>query len=455
MFLQSRTMKGLSSSMALRFATGFLALACIHALQATAQEASGERTTGLPARGDWQFNLDAGVGAFGFNNSLYANQRPDPSGDLSDNWVESYVKPAITVDFPAQRAALFGKLSAVGTRTFSAPPTLVGDEASSFDVEDAYVGWRSGNSLGNTEDLLKITWGRAPYELGHGMLLSDGAGDGGSRGGFWSGARKAWEYAAIGQLKTEHHTFEMFYLERDELPESDTDNTLAGVNYELALGERITLAASYLIADSDEPSRDGMDVYNARVFSTPFGGLPGLEFELEYAYEENADVLAATGWSAQAAYTMENVGWKPRLSYRYAFFEGDDPATARSESFDMLFPGFHDWGTWWQGEIAGEYFLANSNLISSQVRLHLEPSSSISFGVIGYAFQLDHPESFAAGVTSDEVAVEIDGYVDWQINANFTASVVLAYADPGDAIEQGFGRTQSLSYGMVYLSYSY
>ena len=26
--------------------------------------------------------------------------------------------------------------------------------------------------------------------------------------------------------------------------------------------------------------------------------------------------------------------------------------------------GFSDWGTWWQGEIAGEYFLSNSNLRS-------------------------------------------------------------------------------------------
>ena len=32
-----------------------------------------------------------------------------------------------------------------------------------------------------------------------------------------------------------------------------------------------------------------------------------------------------------------------------------DPATPAKESFDPLMPGFHDWGTWWQGEIAGEY----------------------------------------------------------------------------------------------------
>ena len=35
----------------------------------------------------------------------------------------------------------------------------------------------------------------------------------------------------------------------------------------------------------------------------------------------------------------EDISWKPKLSYRYAFFEGDDPATAANENFDPLLPG--------------------------------------------------------------------------------------------------------------------
>lgn len=454
MSLQPRTRLSIDACQVFAL-TALLATASGNAAETAQSEVHAERSNGLPTYGEWQFGLDIGLGAFGFNNSLYANQRPDPSGDLSDNWAESYVKPGLTVDFPLKRGALFAKASAVGVRTFSAPPTLVGDDASSFDVEDAYVGWKSGSSLGGHEDFLQVTLGRAPYELGHGMLLADGAGDGGSRGGFWSGARKAWEYAGVVRVSNDRHAVELFYLDRDELPEADTDTKVAGANYELTLGEQTTLGVSYLTADSDVSLRDGMDVYNARAFTAPLKNLPGLSFELEYAYEENADDLAATAWSAQVGYTLSNARWSPRLSYRYAIFEGDDPDTARSESFDMLFPGFHDWGTWWQGEIGGEYFLANSNLISHQVRLHLEPRAGIGAGVIAYLFELDHPSSFAAGVTSKDVAAEIDGYLDWELNDNFTASLVLAYAEPDDAIEQGFGRTQSLSYGMVYLSYSY
>ena len=430
------------------------------ATAARSQESTGqkeERTTGLPHKGDWTFNFDAGAGAFGFDHSLYTDPKPDPSGNLSDNWFESYVKPAVSADFPLQGGgAFFGKLSAVAERTFSAPPTLVGESASSLLAEDVYVGWRSGTSMKLGEDAFQITLGRAPYKIGHGFLISDGAADGGSRGGYWSGPRKAWEYAGIGRFNTKGNTVEVFYLDRDELHDGDTGTKLAGANYELAIGENNTLGVSYIKAKSDTLHlRDGMDVYDARAFVAPLRVLPNLSFELEYAQEENGDALSAAAWTAQIAYTMSNVGWTPQISYRYAVFEGDDPNTPKNEAFDSLFPGFYDWGTWWQGEIVGEYFLSNSNLASQQVRVHVKPTESVGAGLIAYDFRLDQPATFAQGVTSDDIGSEIDGYVDWKLNKNFTASVVLGYAEPRKAIEQAFGRTDAFTYGMFYLAYAY
>ena len=145
--------------------------------------------------------------------------------------------------------------------------------------------------------------------------------------------------------------------------------------------------------------------------------------------------------------------WKPKLSYRYAIFEGDDPNTEANEAFDGLWTGFYDWGTWWQGEIAGEYFASNSNLITHQLRLHTKPSESISTGLIFLDFTLDNIES--AGVTSDDLATELDWYTDWTLNDNFTFSFVAAYATPGDAVEESFGRDEDFFYGMIYASYTY
>lgn len=434
--------------------TAFLLLA--GAAQARAQEAG--QATGLPKKVSWAFNFDVGLGAFGFANSLYTDVRPDPSGNLSDNWVESFAKPALSGTLGLGKSELFGAISAVGERTFAAPPSLVGEDASSFQVEDLYLGWRSGTALGIGENALEVKAGRTQYRIGHGFLLWDGGGEGGSRGGFWSNARKAWQFAGVASFQPQHHKVEAFYLDRDEVPESQTGTRVWGGNYELSLGDASTFGASYLKFQSDSaalPARDGLNVYNLRAFTAPLPMLPDLSFELEFAREENGDVLGSTAWTAQAAYELSGVATSPRLSYRYAFFEGDDPATSKDEGFDSLLPGFYDWGSWWQGEIAGEYFLANSNLVSHQVRLHLAPAESVSGGLIGFAFLLDQPGSFAPGVTSKNVALELDAYCDWQVNSNFIVSFVAAFAHPQEAIVQAYDRTDDFMYGMIYIAYSY
>jgi len=101
---------------------------------------------GLPEGLNWTFNFDASVGSFGFADSLYTDPKPEqPSGDLTDNWSEASIKPALGAEYTtASSPQIYGKVSSVGTRTFGAVPTLVGDDASSFDIEDAYIGWRSG-----------------------------------------------------------------------------------------------------------------------------------------------------------------------------------------------------------------------------------------------------------------------------------------------------------------------
>ena len=123
------------------------------------------------------------------------------------------------------------------------------------------------------------------------------------------------------------------------------------------------------------------------------------------------------------------------------------------ESFDGLLTGFHDWGTWWQGEIAGEYFVSNSNLVSHQLRVQAAPSESVSTGLLLYDFRLDEPA--AAEVMAEDVAYELDWYLDWDLNENFAVTFVAAVADPGEAVEQSSGRTDTLFYGMIFVAYSY
>ena len=62
---------------------------------------------------------------------------------------------------------------------------------------------------------------------------------------------------------------------------------------------------------------------------------------------------------------------------------------------------------------------------------------------------------YAPGVTANDLAFEIDWYADWKISANFTLSLLAAYADPGKAVQQGFNRTKNFTYGMAYFGYSF
>ena len=213
--------------------------------------------------------------------------------------------------------------------------------------------------------------------------------------------------------------------------------------------------ASKFSANPDvRPGRDGLNVFNLRSYAAPFK-TPDLSFEFEYASERNADALDSNAWTLQGAYQLSSFSWKPKLSYRYAFFQGDDPATPANEAFDPLLLGFSDWGSWWQGEIAGEYFLSNSNLLSHQIRAHVSPNDAVGGGVIFYNFRLDQPQAIAPTVTAKDVAFETDLYTDWKVNTNVTLSLVLAFADPGTAVQQSSGRTKNFSYGMVYVGYSF
>ena len=441
--------------------TGFLlsalALAAPHVVGA--QDKPEEQSTGLPPRVDWTFNLDAGWGTFGFANSLYDNPKEPVPEDLSDQWFEGYIKPAVSGAYRLRSSSeLYGKVSVVGERTYGSAPERYGPDVSSFGPEDAFIGWRSGTSIGASENLVDVSIGRTQYRLGHCFLLCDGAAEGGSRGGYWTNARKAFEFAAVGRVKPGPHIGEVFYLDKDELDEGDSGTRLIGGNYEFTRGKLMSLGATFMKFDAHEairPGRDGLNVFNLRAYTAPLPMLPHLALEFEYAAERNGDALDSNGWTLQSAYTLADVAWTPRLSYRYAFFQGDNPATSANEAFDPLLLGFHDWSTWWQGEIAGGYFLRNSNLISHQARVHVQPNEAISAGAIYLNFRLDHPQAIAPTVTDNDVANEVDFYTDWKLNRNFTASIVLAFANPGSAVEQATGRTASFRYGMVYLAYSF
>jgi hypothetical protein len=364
-----------------------------------------------------------------------------------------FIRPWVSFERSGAAGTWFGAASWAYARTGDDASEISGGHASSTDFDNLYLGWRAGSPQSGQ---FEVAGGRIPYIIAHGFLLADGYADGGSRGGLWSNPRKAWAPGARIQYLGAGQTVDVFYLERDERPERDADTRLSGINYQWKSADSAwTLGASYLAfkANDLDPQLDGANVWNLRLYTTPFP-VP-LTIEAEWAWEDNGLALDSTAWYVQPYWTWEETPWQPTLYYRYAYFEGDNPDTRANEAFNPLFPDFYDWGSWWQGEIAGEYFLSNSNLKTHMLRLHTKPTSNIGTGLIYFDYLLDQPGSYQGGVASDKLAREINWYMDWKVNKMFTFSFVLARNNPGPAVEEAFGRSESFSYGMIYLAFNY
>src|SRR5262249_14616923 len=181
------------------------------------------------------------------------------------------------------------------------------------------------------------------------------------------------------------------------------------------------------IYESKTVSRDGMDGVYVYHESNPLRVLPDLGFRASFVRESNSrssGLSQATGWYVAPAYQLSQLPWKPRLGYRYASFSGGS-----THAFDPPFTSTSEWGSRAQGGPLGEFVLPNSNLISHQVRLTVEPNDVVTANLIYYKFLLDAKhQSF--GLTPSRVdrslADEVDLIVDvaptnwWSITATLT-----------------------------------
>jgi hypothetical protein len=353
---------------------------------------------------------------------------------------------------------LFGKLSGVYTSTFGddASGLTIGlNDTADLTLEQANIGWKVSDLFAGLEDdTFSITLGNQDYLIGTGLLIVDGGGDGGERGGWYLGMRKAFKNSAIVRLASKELLAEAFYLENQ--PRSGgVEGDVAGGNLEYHFGEGFTLGGTYLLADAKNvPAADKLDVYSGRA---NWNALMGLTLSGEYVYQKS-DQIEADGWYAQAAYEASDLPWSPVFSYRYAWFDGDAADTAVDENFRPIAYGYTDYGSWYQGEITGNYPLGNSNLISHMLRAKMQPSEKVTLNLIYYNFSLVEPSALTGGVsnvTSDDWGDEVDFIVDWQATEKIYVIGVAGVLFPGKAAEQWVGGNDSWLLGMLYASYAF
>ncbi|QJC80366.1 alginate export family protein [Pseudomonas umsongensis] len=356
--------------------------------------------------------------------------------DRTSSRFEGFVLPGVKVTGPETvYGTVFGGASAVGamTRGGSDAGGFTHDDPESIGMETAYLGWKSADlfpSLG--KDAITLSGGRQNFMIDNGFLIGDGHADQGKDAAAWIGPRTAFTHTLIAQLNTGKIHADLFDLTAtQDLDYADYKENLrlrgGNVEWRDTLG---TLGATYYhTMDADNAARDGVDVYDLRAKGTPFTALPQVSLAAEYVWETGGEAnKSAHGWYAQASYAFSDVAWTPTLTYR---------RTQYSSDYDPMTYGYGgEYGTWYQGEIVGEYMLFNSNVDIDLLRLAVQPRQDVAVGLMGYRFRL---EKAPEGVTSRDFGNEVDLYVNWSITPALTISTLYGMTLPGDAAKQIYG----------------
>ena len=448
-------------------------LATVTASPVGAQQ--NDRTTlvardGLTVR----WHLQAGLNAVAERNlywDLAATTAPLSGFDPDANWLEGYAKAGISFELGQEGDAVFyGKLSAVTSYTWGTDAFDRGNTGATT-LEEAYLAVRGTTGAGLGYDL---SLGPRELTLGTGMLIANGGTSGFERGALKFGPRKAWERALIGRLSYGGFTGTLFFLDPNELPSTDGDNEVAGIDLRYDDPAGGYFGATYvdvLKSNSSYPqaapggvgaptvtpgARDGTRTIGIYGKTNPFtGDLANWDFSAEFAYQWN-DRIDLNAWAGRitAGYTFEGLPWSPYLTVGYQSFSGDDPNTTTLERYDPLYYQGSP-SAWATGSKSASTFI-NSNVNAFTLALRVQPTPQDTW-TLRYAHiranELNSPIQFGqatrvningnvvAGVTDPHLADDFFLEYNRIINRNTFLTAGVSVSFPGAGIDNVIGRS--------------
>lgn len=323
--------------------------------------------------------------------NLPATFAPSAGYDTDRHWWETYVKPGLRAEKAlAGGVTLYGQLSAVGSGTFRKDPFDAGDSGRA-SLETAVAGLRLPLAAPGWQADLSL--GAQAFSVGSGMLIANGASNGFARGALKLGPRKAFERSAVARLASEATSAELFFLDPNENPDSDSGTRLVGAALThrpdadrlagLAVGRVTASTAPYPQAAPGgngpptilDGAREGLRFVHAYGRWPVLPQIqPGLWVGADLAWQRNPRIdLRAQGWRIEAGASWSGLAWRPKLTVGLQSLSGDDPDTPRLERFDPLFYEGSP-GAWASGSKASMVFI-NSNVRALQARLELQPSA--------------------------------------------------------------------------------
>lgn len=397
---------------------------------------------------DYQLNADFELAAGIFTSDKSYRYDTDQDGA---QWQEGYIKYGLSGSYSTGNStAVYGSVNALSSGTWGdgdAGGFTTGDE-SNTDLEDAYIGFKSGNLLPFLgQDGLDISLGRQNFAMGNGFLINGDAlnlGEGLNGGGFdfdrggayWLAARKAFDKTALVQIGGDEGVrSDLFWIESDNKVQADTE--LTGINLEY-VSPHGTFGLMHLKGlGVNEPyaqalgltARDGQNTTSLRYQGN--AGVDPLFLSAEFVTQDQGDASRkdADAWYMEAGWSFEQQVWSPSVNIRYSTFD---------EDFDPLFFGFNrGYGTWFQGEVAANYagpFNSNTDVLHVGVKAY--PAPTVTVGALFFDF------SDTARGSGSLDSQELDLYAEWAVNDHLFLSPLIGFFKPDKRAADGGSQFQ-------------
>lgn len=312
-----------------------------------------------------------------------------PSGAGYTAWLEGFASVGlygITKIIPSWNLHLYGGVSYLAS--FSLGPEIFTNKSRfEADIEDAFIGFIGGGRTAKGNNYrYNILYGRKQFILADGFLLINTSMNGNDRAALQLNPR--WATKSLFQAGVEWNRLSVgiFRLRPNELPILSSNTVINGANLELGSRDRVLIGATFLqvpqstlkyyMPDGATHTRQGLQVYNLRIFKSAAAGKGGIFFKAEGAYERNPNFnMGAFAFYGEIGWKFAKTKTVPTLSYRFAYFSGDDPKTERYERWDALYTGGNG-EQWVQGSNMYK-IVQNSNEITHRLQLTINPMRKI------------------------------------------------------------------------------